>query len=164
MKYFEELYMFSKILVIFSLLLFLTSFYFISDHFAEMPGCGVKSMDYSKEPASTQEKIKKPLLVVKGKELFESNCTACHAIHKVKVGPALKDISKRRNMKWIRNFVRNPMRMIEVKKDPYAMALYKQHNNTQMTAFPSFSDKDIDAIVQYIEDEQICLGGGCLVN
>lgn len=93
------------------------------------------------------------LLIVKGKELFDGNCTVCHAVHKVKVGPALKDRSKRRSLKWITRFVRNPMKKILVEKDPYAVAIYHQYNQTAMTTFPSFTGKDIKAILAYIDDE-----------
>ncbi len=90
------------------------------------------------------------LTALKGKGLFESNCIACHAIHNVRVGPALKDITERRDLQWIKSFVRDPERKIKVEKDPYAVALYNQYNETQMTAFPSLSDTEIEAIVAYL--------------
>ncbi|MCU0430513.1 MAG: c-type cytochrome [Cytophagaceae bacterium] len=90
-----------------------------------------------------------------GKELFEGNCTACHAIHKDKVGPALKDIKKRRDLTWIKKFIRNSQNVIKVEKDPYAVALYAKYNNTEMTAFPSFKDNEIENIVAYIMDESV---------
>lgn len=93
-----------------------------------------------------------PAVVAKGKELFEGNCTACHAVHKVKVGPALKDIKKRRDIAWIKKFVRNSQNVIK-SGDAYAVALYNQYNKTEMTAFPSFKDDEIESIVAYITDE-----------
>jgi mono/diheme cytochrome c family protein len=91
-------------------------------------------------------------VVAKGKELFEGNCTACHAVHKVKVGPALKDVKKRRDIAWIKKFVRNSQMVIK-SGDPYAVKLYNDYNKTEMTAFPTFKDEEIEAIVAYIVDE-----------
>lgn len=86
----------------------------------------------------------------KGKELFESNCASCHAIDKVKVGPALKGISKRRPAEWIVKFVNNSQKVI-TSGDPYATKLYAQYNNTEMTAFPSFTKEEVASIVDYVE-------------
>ncbi len=94
-----------------------------------------------------------PAVLAKGKELFEGNCTACHAVHKVKVGPALKDVNKRRDITWIKKFVRNSTKVIKTEKDPYAVALYAKFNNTEMTSFPTFKDDEIESIVAYITSE-----------
>jgi hypothetical protein len=37
-------------------------------------------------------------------------------------------------------------------KDKYANALYEKFNKTQMTAYPDFTDDDIDAIMKYLEE------------
>lgn len=96
-----------------------------------------------------------PALVSKGEALFKDNCTACHAVHKVKVGPALKDITKRRDIVWIKKFIRNSQQVIKVEKDPYAVALYAQYGNTEMTAFPTFTDEEIESLVAYITVESV---------
>jgi mono/diheme cytochrome c family protein len=157
--YLKDLYSILKILVAFTVLIFFSAFYFITEDYKqkqETPTafwCGVTSGPEDREEAYVPDSSKSDyLLIVQGKELFEGNCTACHAIHKVKVGPALKDISKRRDQKWITSFVRNPMKKIVVEKDPYAVALYNQYNHTEMTAFPSFTEKDVKAILAYIND------------
>jgi mono/diheme cytochrome c family protein len=94
-----------------------------------------------------------PAVIAKGKDLFEGNCTACHAIYTVKVGPALKDVKNRRDITWIKNFVHNSTKVIKIDKDPYAVALYAKYNNTEMTSFPSFKDDEIESIVAYIMDQ-----------
>lgn len=108
-----------------------------------------ESIAQDKAPAATGAD---PAVLAKGKELFEGNCTACHAVHKVKVGPALKDIKKRRDIAWIKKFVRNSQNVIK-SGDAYAVALYNQYNKTEMTAFPSFKDDEIEAVVSYITEE-----------
>ena len=92
-----------------------------------------------------------PALVQLGKSLFEGNCTVCHKINEKYVGPALRDVHVRRPIEWIQRFVRNSQQVIE-SGDPYAVALYAEYKQTQMTAF-DFSSEEIDAVVAYIIDE-----------
>lgn len=90
----------------------------------------------------------------KGHQLFENNCASCHNIHKVMVGPALKGITERRNMKWIVKWVQNPSKMI-ASKDPYAVKLAADFKSAGiMTGFPALTQKDIENIVAYISTEQ----------
>lgn len=68
----------------------------------------------------------------KGKELFQTNCTACHTpTDKRLVGPGLKGITKIRTPEWILNMITNPVEMTH--KDPVAEALLAEFNNVQMT-------------------------------
>ncbi len=96
-----------------------------------------------------------PAVLAAGKALFEGNCKTCHAVHSKKVGPALKDILKRRDITWVKKFVRNSEKVINVEKDPYAVALYKEYNGTSMTTFPTFKDEEIESIVAYIMDATV---------
>ena len=57
-----------------------------------------------------------------GKVLFDSKCTACHNNTDVKkVGPGLKNVTKRRQPEWIMNMILNPSEMTQ--KDPVAKEL-----------------------------------------
>jgi mono/diheme cytochrome c family protein len=94
-----------------------------------------------------------PAVLKAGQALFEGNCKTCHAVHEKKVGPALKDILKRRDIVWIKKFVRNSQKVIKVDKDPYAVKLYAENGGTDMTTFPGFKDEEIESIVAYITDE-----------
>jgi mono/diheme cytochrome c family protein len=89
-------------------------------------------------------------LIDQGGTLFKQNCTTCHAINEVVVGPALKGVDKRRDTKWIINFVHNSSKVI-ADGDPYAVALYNKFGKTQMTSFPGLSDQEITSIVEYIK-------------
>ena len=84
-----------------------------------------------------------------GKALFKGNCTSCHAIHERVVGPALKDVHVRREVPWIKRFMKNSQQVI-AEGDEYAVALYKEYNETQMTAF-DFEEAELDALVAYIK-------------
>lgn len=43
-----------------------------------------------------------------GDALFKANCTQCHAVNEKVVGPALKDITKRRSISWLIPWVQKP--------------------------------------------------------
>lgn len=89
--------------------------------------------------------------VEEGKKLFEQNCTSCHAVHSEVVGPALKDVHKRRDEAWLLKWIKNPQAVIK-SGDEYANALYKKYNQ-EMTAFGSLGDAKIKDILAYIKDE-----------
>ena len=90
-------------------------------------------------------------VVKNGESLFKGNCTVCHAIDEVIIGPALRDIHERRNQEWIYAFIKNSQKVIK-SGDEYAVELYNQYNKTLMTSF-DFSDEELDAILTYIKDE-----------
>jgi mono/diheme cytochrome c family protein len=94
-----------------------------------------------------------PAVLAKGKGIFEDNCKTCHSVYEKKVGPALKDILKRRDIVWVKKFVRNSAKVIKVDKDPYAVKLYADNGNTDMTTFPSLKDDEIEAVMAYVMDE-----------
>lgn len=73
-----------------------------------------------------------PALVSKGKELFQTSCTACHLPTDQRlVGPGLKGITKIRTPEWIMNMITGPIQM--VKEDSVAHAVYEEFNRVQMT-------------------------------
>ncbi|PDH39635.1 MAG: cytochrome C [Rhodothermaeota bacterium MED-G19] len=90
-------------------------------------------------------------IVKNGESLFKGNCTVCHGIDEVIIGPALRDIHERRNEEWIYAFIKNSQKVIK-SGDEYAVELYNQYNKTLMTSF-DFSDEELNAILTYIKDE-----------
>ncbi|MBL3655442.1 c-type cytochrome [Fulvivirga sediminis] len=91
--------------------------------------------------------------ISEGKSLFDSNCKTCHRVHEKLVGPALKNVYNRApSIDWIVNFVHNSSKVI-ASGDDYANKLYKEYNQTQMTAFPSFSKDEILSILGYIKQQ-----------
>ncbi len=86
-----------------------------------------------------------------GKTLFQTNCAACHAVHKKSTGPALTGVEDRWPDKaklhaWIKNNA-----SVLKSGDKYANDLYLEYNKTAMNLFPNITDKEIDAILGYIK-------------
>ena len=90
--------------------------------------------------------------VQSGKVSFQSQCTSCHSIKTVLVGPALHNISKIRSEAWIMAFVRSSQRVIK-SGDTAAVSLFKQFNGTVMPDHQAMSDKEIKNIIGYINSE-----------
>ena len=101
----------------------------------------------------TQILIAQPVLD-EGKALFKTNCATCHNKNMKDrlTGPALSGTNERWEGReellyaWIRN-----SQAVIATGDAYANAIYKEYNNSVMTAFPNLTDPQIDAILQYIQ-------------
>lgn len=87
-----------------------------------------------------------------GNKLFQAYCASCHQIYKRLVEPALIGLEERgpwSDRKQVYAWIHNPARYM--KTDPYTASLMKEYNSIMMQAFPSLSEKDIDAILDYIK-------------
>ncbi len=85
-----------------------------------------------------------------GKTLFTSNCASCHNVLKDGTGPALAGVEDRWPDKAkLHAWIKNNQAFLKT-GDAYANALYLKYNKTAMNLFPSLSDKEIDAILGYI--------------
>ena len=90
-------------------------------------------------------------VVENGKDLFNGNCTVCHEINEVVIGPALRDVHERKSDEWIYSFIKNSQKVIQ-SGDEYAVNLYNEYNKTLMTSF-DFSDEELISILEYIKVE-----------
>ena len=84
----------------------------------------------------------------KGKELFNTNCAACHKLDAKMTGPALRGVSSRLANDWIYKWVHNSSEMIK-SGDAEAVRISKEFNGSVMTPFPQLSTGDIDNIIAY---------------
>lgn len=95
--------------------------------------------------------------VAQGEKLFQANCTACHAINDKVVGPALKDVHKRRDAKWLVKWIKNSQDLIK-SGDATAVQVYKENNEALMTSFENLSDAEINSVIEYIKQESEAAG------
>jgi mono/diheme cytochrome c family protein len=85
-----------------------------------------------------------------GKALFSANCASCHAINKKLTGPALAGVEDRwPDKKKLYAWIKNSQAFLKT-GDAYANNLYNEYNKTAMNLFPNLTDKEIDAILGYI--------------
>lgn len=138
--------MFRSIAVVVSLLLICTGCdQMMHDAYREEPpaGCG---------NSYTPDGYRAGKQGIDGKHLFQQHCVTCHNPIKDATGPALQGVLKRWKNDTARlyAFIRNADKMIK-KRDPYAVALYKQWNKTDMTAFPHLTNEEITAMLTYTD-------------
>jgi len=88
---------------------------------------------------------------VKGKELFNANCAACHKLDAKMTGPALRNISQRLEMPWLYKWINNSSAMIK-SGDAEAVRISTEFNGAVMTPFPQLSHADIDNIIAYTSE------------
>ncbi len=90
----------------------------------------------------------------KGKQLFNQNCAACHALNRKMTGPTLANVENRLaeeeglGKDWLYAWIKNSPGMI-ASGDAYANEIYNEYNQAAMTAFPTLSNEDIDNILAY---------------
>ena len=77
-----------------------------------------------------------PSIVKNGESLFKGNCTVCHAINEVVIGPALRDVHERQSEEWIYAFIKNSQKVIK-SGDEYAVNLYNEYNKDFITVMPT---------------------------
>ena len=85
-------------------------------------------------------------MVIQGKELFETYCTACHKTDKKFIGPAPQGILERRTPEWVMNMIISPEVMVE--KDPLARALLIEFNGAPM-ANQGITEEQAREILEY---------------
>lgn len=85
-------------------------------------------------------------LANQGAQLFIDKCSACHKPDKKFIGPAPKDILKRRTPEWVMNMILNPENMIQ--QDPIAKQLLKEANGAPM-ANQGLTQEQARAVLEY---------------
>ncbi|NKI30644.1 cytochrome c3 family protein [Croceivirga thetidis] len=101
----------------------------------------------------------------KGKQLFNQNCAACHALNRKMTGPALANVETRLyedeglEKEWLYAWIKNSAGVI-ASGDAYANKIYNEYNQAAMTAFPTLSNEDIDNILAYTAYVPPAVAGG----
>jgi mono/diheme cytochrome c family protein/heme/copper-type cytochrome/quinol oxidase subunit 2 len=85
-----------------------------------------------------------------GKTVFNANCKTCHKLDQKYIGPALRGATDRNNAKWVKTWIKNSQAVV-ASGDAYAVALYKEYNNSIMPSYTFLSDAELDGVLAYIE-------------
>ena len=121
---------------------------------ALMAGCATQASQMIKasgEPVSVNpEFVVDNDLGEAGRELYTvKGCQGCHTVGLGRSsGPDLFGVVERRQIDWLKSFIKNPQAMIH--SDPLAQGLYEQYNKTVMPNL-HLSDSEIDALVHYLQ-------------
>lgn len=84
-----------------------------------------------------------------GEAVFKGNCAQCHALDEVVVGPALRDVTKRRPVAWLIPWIQNSSKMVAA-GDDYAVKIFNQYGKQQMPSF-ALSDGEVKSILAYVQ-------------
>lgn len=90
----------------------------------------------------------------KGEALFKTNCSACHALDKQMVGPALGGVVDRLKTEqnlgvdWFQKWIRDN-KALRASGDKYANEVFEKFNKVEMTQFPNLTDQDIADLLEY---------------
>ena len=90
----------------------------------------------------------------KGEALFKTNCSACHALDKQLVGPALGGVvdrlKKDQNLgvDWFQKWIKDN-KALRASGDKYANEVFEKFKKVEMTQFSSLSDQDVADILEY---------------
>ncbi|WP_133273462.1 c-type cytochrome [Hymenobacter radiodurans] len=137
---------------------------------ADLKATSLMALDSIEQPVAAQDSLSNSLseadlmAFTAGQELFTNNCTQCHAINEVVVGPALKDIHERRPISWLIPWIQNSSKMVAA-GDEHAVKIYKQYQKQEMPSF-ALTDVEIQQLVKYIEIESSKREylGGCVFH
>lgn len=89
-----------------------------------------------------------PKLVKRGEEIFNTKCIACHKLDERYVGPAQRDVIKRRTPEYIMNIMLNPEE--NEKRHPVLNQLLKEYM-TPMTN-QNLTIEDARAVLEYFRE------------
>lgn len=87
-----------------------------------------------------------------GASIYKKNCAACHTIGNGKiVGPDLKGVDKKYEMKWLLTWIKSSQEMIK-KKDPVAVQLF---NDNKQIVMPDqvITEEEVKSVIAYIGNE-----------
>lgn len=91
----------------------------------------------------------------KGEAIFKAKCTTCHKIAERVIGPALgPQLTSETDDKWLIKWIQNNQALIAA-KDPKALKIFNEYNQSAMTAFTDLTDADITNIITYVRAEWI---------
>ena len=94
-----------------------------------------------------------------GEMLFKANCTVCHRFNSRPVGLRLNNLCQEygpEDRDWLAAWIRNSPKMIFVDRDKRAIDLWEKYDKQAMNAYPTFTDEDIDNLLEYLAPE--CFG------
>ena len=88
----------------------------------------------------------------KGEQLFIQHCSACHTLQHNSIGPRLVGISDQVSKTWIKDFILDPLKVIE-SGDARAKQMFDKYK-TYMPSYAHLPEEEIDAIIAYLAEQK----------
>ncbi|MBD1392820.1 cytochrome c3 family protein [Mucilaginibacter glaciei] len=86
----------------------------------------------------------------KGEAIFKAKCTACHKIDVRMTGPALgPQLEQETDDAYLTKWIQNNQALIAA-KNPKAIKIFNEYNQSNMTVFSELSDADVGNIITYV--------------
>ncbi len=86
--------------------------------------------------------------VERGKQLFKTDCAACHKLEGKLIGPPLLHIENKYDAAWLKLWIKDNAALI-ASGDKLAITA-SEYSPIAMTPFPQLSDQDLDDILKYL--------------
>ena len=94
-----------------------------------------------------------PATIAKGEAIFIKNCSGCHNFRQDGIGPQLGGVTADIPTDWIRQFIRNPKKML-ASGDERASRLKKKYKTATMPSFDALSDDELNGIIAYLNTQK----------
>jgi len=110
-----------------------------------LSNCKFRNSDTSSIPTDS-------ITIAKGQRSFANRCNSCHNFYYDGIGPQLAGITSENSVEWIKNFIRDPKKVIE-SGDTTAQKLFSNYK-TLMPSFAYLPEEEIDAILAFIHSKK----------
>ncbi len=120
------------------------------------PACQKKkSADYNQPyhslpPSSKQKEQEKDERLLKGEDIFDNQCAACHRMDRKLVGPSLQGITQKYDKEWLISFIKDNQTLIQ-KKDSAALKIWLEYNKSPMPSFNHLTEDEFNDLYYYLE-------------
>lgn len=88
--------------------------------------------------------------LTRGKQIFDQQCSSCHAIQQENFGPALGSVTKRLPRNWLIAFIKNSQQVIKA-GDEYGVQLFNSYDQKVMVPMEFLDEHAINSVLDYIE-------------
>lgn len=119
--------------------------------FLGLAGCGQKPAVDSSGIATDASSIES------GKQLFTSDCSACHNFSNNGIGPHLGGLTEAVDTDYIRSFIKDSKSVIESGNERADM-LFTRFNRAVMPSFAHYSETDLDNLLAFMHTQKAPVG------
>ncbi|GAA0734892.1 hypothetical protein GCM10009430_49550 [Aquimarina litoralis] len=90
---------------------------------------------------------------LRGRNVFNANCAACHKLYKKMTGPSLKGLVQKErypSKEYFFEYIRNEQKLID-RNDKHALAINEEYNFGYKHHF-ELSDQEVEQLLEYIAE------------